>query len=58
MNIYADRIVFPLFKRAIRFERIRHAYGVGVWFPEYRIFPNRIIIGIGIIITIEWIKQP
>ncbi len=58
MKIYTDRIGFPLFKKAIRFERIRHAYGVGVWFPDYRIFPKQVIIGIGIIITIEWIKQP
>ena len=57
MKLYADGIGFPYFKKALRFGRIRHAYGVGVWFPDYRMFPDRVIIGIGIIITIEWIKQ-
>ena len=54
MKLCADGVILSWCKRAIRWRWIKHAYGVGIWVPDYEKFPDRLILGIGIIITLEW----
>lgn len=57
MKLCTDGMILPWCKRAIRWRRVPHAYGIGIWMPDYERFPDRLILGIGIIITLEWKKM-
>lgn len=57
MKLCTDGVIMPWCKRALRWRRIRHAYGLGIWIPDREQFPNRLILGIGIIVTLEWIRM-
>lgn len=54
MKLSADGVILPWCKQVIRWRLIPHAYGIGIWVPDYERFPDRLILGIGIIVTLEW----
>lgn len=57
MNIMKDGVIFPKWHWALRWNRVPHAYGLGIWIPDRAIFPDRVIIGFGVILTLEWMRK-
>ncbi len=54
MKLTMNGVMIPAFRWALRWRIVHHAYGVGIWFPDRAMFPDRLILGLGIIFTLEW----
>lgn len=54
MKLTMNGVMIPAFRWALRWRVVRHAYGVGLWVPDRAMFPNRLILGLWIVFTLEW----